>query len=164
MSFDVDEFLAQPLTARVATTGPTVRPVWYLWEASAFWILTGPWARLLSLVEHDQRLALVVDVCEPATGLVQQVIARGHCEVVSFDVPRGRRMLRRYLGEDETDWDLRFRGYLYSDPLELGTVWLRLRPDSLDAKDLSYESASTVSWDGDPCSIRVQPARYGRQD
>lgn len=142
MSFDVDEFLGQPLTARVATVGPTVRPVWYLWEESAFWILTGPWARLLSLVEHDRRLALVVDVCDLATGLVRQVTARGHGEVVSFDTPRGRRMLRRYLGADESGWDSRFRRYLHSDPLELGTVWLRLRPDRLDAKDLSYESVS----------------------
>jgi hypothetical protein len=34
--FDVDAFLAQPLTARVATSGPTVRPTWYLWEEGAF--------------------------------------------------------------------------------------------------------------------------------
>jgi hypothetical protein len=32
--FDVDEFLQQPLTARTATNGPTVRPVWFLWEAA----------------------------------------------------------------------------------------------------------------------------------
>lgn len=154
MSFDVDEFLARPLAARVATAGPTVRPVWYLWEASAFWILTGPWARLLALVERDQRLALVVDVCEPATGLVRQVIARGHAEVVSFDVPRGRRMLRRYLGDDESGWDPRFRRYLSADPLELGTVWLRLRPDSLVAKDLSYESAA--------CGHTAVSTRFGQ--
>jgi hypothetical protein len=30
--FDVDTFLAQPLIARVAAAGPSVRPVWYLWE------------------------------------------------------------------------------------------------------------------------------------
>ena len=42
--FDVDEFLALPLTARLATNGPTVRPVWYLWEGGSFWILTGSWA------------------------------------------------------------------------------------------------------------------------
>ncbi len=30
--FDVDAFLAQPLIARGATVGPTVRPVWYIWE------------------------------------------------------------------------------------------------------------------------------------
>jgi hypothetical protein len=46
--FDVEAFLAQPLTARVAAAGPTVRPVWFLWEDGAFWWLTGGWARLLS--------------------------------------------------------------------------------------------------------------------
>jgi hypothetical protein len=28
--FDINNFLAQPLVARVATNGPTVRPVWFL--------------------------------------------------------------------------------------------------------------------------------------
>ena len=148
MSFDVDEFLGQPLTARVAAIGPTVRPTWYLWEESAFWILTGPWARLRALAERDRNLAIVVDVCDLVTGLVRQVIGRGQCEVVSFDVPRGRRMLRRYLGADESAWDSRFRSYLHTDPDELGTVWLRLRPDRLYAKDLSYESGPSAGMAG----------------
>ncbi|GHA04301.1 hypothetical protein [Streptomyces purpurascens] len=36
-AFDVDAFLRRPLTARLATNGPTVRPVWFLWEEDAFW-------------------------------------------------------------------------------------------------------------------------------
>src|SRR4051812_13060153 len=42
--------LNQPLTARIATCGPTVRPVRFLWEDGAFWVLTGPWARLFDHV------------------------------------------------------------------------------------------------------------------
>jgi len=137
--FDVDAFLAQPLTARVATNGPTVRPAWYLWEGRAFWVLSGPWARLLGRVEADPALAITVDVCDLATGDVRQVIARGRAEVLPFDVPRGRRKLARYLGPDESRWDERFRGYLHDDPAERGTVWIRLRPTSLTAKDLSYQ-------------------------
>jgi nitroimidazol reductase NimA-like FMN-containing flavoprotein (pyridoxamine 5'-phosphate oxidase superfamily) len=136
--FDVDAFLAQPLTARVAASGPTVRPTWYLWEDEAFWILTGPWATLPARVRTDPAIAIVVDVCDLATGLVRQVIARGRAEILPFDVARGRRKLSRYLGEDETRWDRRFRHYLLDDPAEKGTVWLRLRPDSLVASDLSY--------------------------
>ncbi|MDT0320285.1 pyridoxamine 5'-phosphate oxidase family protein [Streptomyces millisiae] len=136
--FDVDEFLAQPLTARIATAGPTVRPVWFLWEGGAFWILTGPWARLSGLVARDPAVAIVVDVCEPATGLVRQVVARGRADLVPFDVARGRRKLARYLGADEARWDARFVHYLYDDPGERGTVWLRLAPSSLRATDLSY--------------------------
>jgi nitroimidazol reductase NimA-like FMN-containing flavoprotein (pyridoxamine 5'-phosphate oxidase superfamily) len=136
--FEVDEFLARPLTARIATNGPTVRPVWFLWEGGAFWILTGPWASLLSRVRADPALALVVDECDLATGTVRQVIARGQAELLPFDVLRGRRKLIRYLGADETRWDRRFRHYLHDDPASQGTTWLRLRPDSITAKDLSY--------------------------
>ncbi|MCT2593961.1 pyridoxamine 5'-phosphate oxidase family protein [Streptomyces sp. N2-109] len=140
-AFDVDTFLAAPLTARVATRGPTVRPTWYLWEDGAFWILTGPWARLPGHVRADPALALVVDVCEPATGLVRQVIAKGRAELRPFDIPRGRRKLSRYLGPDEGRWDRRFRDYLHDDPGTRGTLWLRLRPDTLSAVDLSYQVA-----------------------
>jgi nitroimidazol reductase NimA-like FMN-containing flavoprotein (pyridoxamine 5'-phosphate oxidase superfamily) len=137
--FDIDAFLAQPLTARVATNGPTVRPTWYLWEDQAFWILTGPWAKLLDRVRKDPALALTVDVCDTAAGLVQQVIARGRAKVVPFDIARGRRKLSRYLGPDETSWDARFRRYLHGDPTERGTVWLRMHPTRLTATDLSYQ-------------------------
>nr|WP_298327984.1 hypothetical protein [Haloactinopolyspora sp.] len=50
---------------------------------------------------------------------------------------RGRRKLERYLGPDETAWDERFRRYLHDDPRSRGTAWLRIRPDSMTAKDLS---------------------------
>ncbi|MET7358911.1 pyridoxamine 5'-phosphate oxidase family protein [Streptomyces sp. NPDC005562] len=141
--FDVDAFLQQPLIARVATSGPTVRPVWFLWEDGAFWTLTGPWTRLFDRVKDDPKVALVVDECDLASGRVRQVIARGRAELVPFDVPRGRRKLARYLGMDETRWDARFVNYLHDDPGERGTVWLRLVPSSLSAKDLSYSVPPT---------------------
>ncbi|WP_310973370.1 MULTISPECIES: pyridoxamine 5'-phosphate oxidase family protein [unclassified Amycolatopsis] len=131
----IDDFLARPLTARVATDGPTVRPTWYLWEDDAFWILSGPWSRLPALVHAKSRIALTVDVCELETGVVLQVLARGEAEVRPFDVARGRRKLVRYLGVDESGWDPRFREYLYGD---VGAVWVYLRPSRLVLKDLSY--------------------------
>lgn len=136
--FDLDEFLARPLIARVATNGPTVRPTWYLWEDGAFWILTGPWARLTAKVRADPSVALVVDEGDIATGLIRQVIARGKAEELPFDVPRGRRLLVRYLGTDESRWDRRFSSYLGDDPVEKGTIWLRVRPETVSAKDISY--------------------------
>lgn len=136
--FDVGEFLSRPLTARVATNGPTVRPTWFLWEDGAFWILTGTWARLPDLVRADPAVAIVVDECDLTTGTVRQVTARGRAELLPFDAARGRRKLIRYLGADETRWDGRFRRYLHDDPAEKGTMWLRMRPATLTARDLSY--------------------------
>jgi hypothetical protein len=139
--FDTEAFLAQPLTARIATNGPTVRPVWYLWEEQSFWVLTGPWAKLLGRVKVDPLLAITVDICDPATGSVRQVIAWGRADILPFDIPRGRRMLERYLGPDEGQWDARLRHYLYDDPIVSGTMWIRLHPRSLNAVDLSYDVA-----------------------
>ena len=118
----IDAFLSQPLTARIATNGPTVRPTWFLWEDQAFWILTGPWARLPRLVQADPAIALVVDECNLATGLVRQVIARGRAEVLPFDVPRGRRKLTRYLGPTRPD------GISASSAIYLMISWKRARP------------------------------------
>jgi hypothetical protein len=137
-AFDVDAFLSRPLTARIATNGPTVRPTWFLWEEHAFWILTGPWAKLLHRVQVDPAIAFVVDECDLTTGVVRQVVGRGRAEILPFDVARGRRKLARYLGADEARWDQRFRDYLHDDPARKGTRWLRLYPDSLTTKDLSY--------------------------
>jgi len=141
MDFDVDQFLQGPLTARVATNGPTIRPTWYLWEDGAFWILTGTWSRLPGRVQTDPRVAIVVDTCDITSGQVRQVVARGTGELLPFDADRGRRKLVRYLGVDEDRWDDRFRRYLHDDPTQRGTSWLRVRPDHLSAIDLSYDTA-----------------------
>ena len=76
-------------------------------------------------------------MCDLATGLVRQVIARGTTGILPFGVPSGRPKLTRYLGADEPAWDGRFRRYLYDDPARTGAAWLRLRPSSLTARDLS---------------------------
>ena len=140
--FDVDEFLAQPLVARVATNGPTVRPVWFLWEDGSFWWLTGSWSRLAEHLRKDPAVALVIDTCDLATGTVRQVQAWGEAEVVSFDADRARRKLRRYLGDDPTQWDqdrfgLTGSGVAGSDQ----TAFIRLAPTRLATRDLSFAPA-----------------------
>ncbi len=132
---DVEEFLARPATAHLATAGPHVRPVWFLWEEGAFWILTGPWSRVMRDVEHDRQVALVVDVSNLDTGEIKQVTARGRAELLPWDAERGRRLLRRYLGDDVSAWDNRFQRYIH---LEQGCMWLRLPAKAPKLTDLSF--------------------------
>lgn len=135
--FDLEGFLGQPLVARVATVGrvgPTVRPVWYLWDKHAFWWLTGGWSNLAQLVERDPRVALVVDTCDLERGEVLQVTARGAAVVQPFDADRARRWGRRYLGSDERHWR-RFQDGVFDDPT---TRFVVLEPTTLRARDLSY--------------------------
>ena len=133
--FDVDAFLAQPLIARVATAGPTVRPVWYLWEDGSFWWITGAHSRIPRSLERDARVALVVDDCDIATGSVRQVSARGVGVVHPLDVDRAVRKLTRYLGPDRSRWDARFVEALHEDP---STRLVELRPSSIRTHDYSF--------------------------
>jgi nitroimidazol reductase NimA-like FMN-containing flavoprotein (pyridoxamine 5'-phosphate oxidase superfamily) len=132
--FDVDAFLAQPLVARVATTGPHVRPVWFLWEGGCFWWLTGSWSSLDRDLARDPRVELVVDTCDLETGEVLQVRASGNAEVVPFDDERAFRKLSRYVGADRDRWPERIRVGTFEDPT---TRFARLEPARLVARDLS---------------------------
>lgn len=137
VGFDLDGFLGKPLVARVATIGrdgPTVRPLWYLWEEQSFWWLTGGWSRLGRLLDGDPRVALVVDTCDLELGEVLQVTARGSAQVRPFEAERARRWGQRYLGPDERGWR-RFRAGVFDDPT---TRFVVLDPMTLRARDLSY--------------------------
>lgn len=137
--FDLEHFLAQPLVARVATAGPTIRPVWYLWEDGCFWWLTGRWSRLSESLNRNPRVALVVDTCELTTGRVLQVVARGDAEIVRFDPDRAHRKPARYLGPDTELWGERFTSGTFEDP---GTRFVRLAPATMRARDLSFSVPS----------------------
>jgi nitroimidazol reductase NimA-like FMN-containing flavoprotein (pyridoxamine 5'-phosphate oxidase superfamily) len=140
---EVDAFLAEPITAQLATNGPTIRPIWYQWEDGAFWVISGPWAKLFTRVQSDPEIALCVDVGDFAGGRVMQVCAYGTVEVTQYDIERVRRMLHRYLGPDEASWSDSpddYRAYL-RDGGPPGAVLLRLAPRKLIALNFSYARA-----------------------
>jgi nitroimidazol reductase NimA-like FMN-containing flavoprotein (pyridoxamine 5'-phosphate oxidase superfamily) len=135
----VDEFLARPLVAHLATAGPVVRPVWFLWESGAFWWLTGDWSTLEHALTRDPSVALVIDSCDLVTGEVLQVSVRGKAEIVPWQREIAIRKLRKYLGPEDAKWPReRFRL-----PLEDGSSRLvRLRPLSPpQLRDLSFVTA-----------------------
>lgn len=136
--FDVDAFLARPLNARVATNGPSVRPVWFHWEDGAFWIMTGPWTKLMGRIPTDPELALVVDSMDLTTGELLQVNVTGRGELLPWDAPRARKMLVRYLGEDVSSWPELYQAYVADEGVE-GGAWLKVTPTRLVASDFSHQ-------------------------
>lgn len=131
---DVDAFLGRCLLARVATRGPTVRPVWFIWEEGSFWWLTDTKNVLAKSVTAGEAIALVVDVCDVDTGEVVHVFARGLAAIVPVDIDRAKRKFARYLGPDEGAWDPRFVASL-SVPT---TRMIRFTPEQLRASDVSF--------------------------
>ncbi|HEU5472938.1 MAG TPA: pyridoxamine 5'-phosphate oxidase family protein [Actinophytocola sp.] len=137
--FDVAKFLARPLVGRIALAGPVIRPFWYVWEEECFWKLTGAWSILDERLRADPNFELVIDTCDLDTGETRQVIAHGKAYVVDFDVERGRRILSRYAGPYEDDWDPRFQ--LRPDPSVYGTRLAKMVPDDMWAVELSFRPA-----------------------
>jgi Pyridoxamine 5'-phosphate oxidase len=145
-SVDLDEFLARPLFAHLATIcsqGPRDSPVWFLWEGGAVWII-GSLATdtFPERVREDPRCAIGIVDFEPSTGLVQHVGLRGSATVQSFDAERARRLLGRYLGDDVSCWDGRFRRTLI-DPSVEDNVLIRFVPVTAVARDVSYTAPAS---------------------
>lgn len=140
--FDVSAFLARPLTARLATEGPTVRPIWYLFEDEQFWFVTGPSPSLTGLLRAKPRIAVVVDVCDPHLGDIKYVHVRGRATVLPYDVDRGRRLISRYLGKDESRWmgDTAQR-YLLDAAHDDRYALIRLRPARWTVRDIAHGRA-----------------------
>ena len=112
--------------------------MWFLWEAQAFWIISGPWSRVPAEIKEDPRVALEVDFCDITTGRTEQVVVRGEAELLSWDDDRAYRLLRRYLGDDVAAWDLRFRQYMNGEP---GCVWVRLGVENPKLVDMSFTTS-----------------------
>jgi hypothetical protein len=132
---ELDEFLAEQRTCRVATVRgngrPHVVPLWFVWDGTSLWLNSIVRSQRWTDLGRDPHVAIVVDAGERYDEL------RGvelHGSVVQVgDVPRSPapdpelsdaelRYARKYLGNDEFVSDGRH-------------AWLRLTPSKL------------VSWD-----------------
>ncbi len=145
---DLDEFLSRPLFAHLATDsddGPRESPVWFLWEDGAVGMI-GSWRddSFPARVERDSRCAIGIVDFDPREGRVHHVGMRGHGSVERFDPGRVRRLLGRYLGESEDAWDRRFRATI-RDPDGESAVLIRFDPETVVARDVSYEVGSNES-------------------
>ena len=138
-SVDLKEFLARPLFAHLATaseSGPRESPVWFLWEAGAIWIIGNRRTDTFPVrIEREPRCAIGIVDFDRASGRVQHVGFRGQAAIVPFAQVRARRLLRRYLGEQEDHWDTA----RFIEPLDdPDNVFVRFEPETVVARDQSY--------------------------
>ena len=135
--FDIDEFLQRPLIAHLATAsegGPRESPVWYLWEDAALWLIGSSRDSFPRRIQGDGRCAIGIVDFDMHSGVLRHVGMRGAAEVVPLNQPRLHRLLCRYLGDAESDWEPTFRSAVI-DSLDL---MVRFTPASIVARDQSY--------------------------
>jgi hypothetical protein len=95
---------------------------------------TFPWR-----IREDPRCAIGVIDFDGGTGRVEHVGMRGRASIEPFDEQRTIRLLRRYLTEQEGEWNQRFRAAL-EEPTSL---LVRFTPETVVVRDQSYKPAIT---------------------
>lgn len=103
----MQEFLARPLLARLATASPDAQPhvipVWFLWEDGFIWVSSYRSTRKIGDLERNPKCAIVIDV-EQAEGQMAAVMIEGNAELVNTPKAETRarieRVYTKYLGPE----------------------------------------------------------------
>ncbi len=131
---ELDAFLNQERTCRIATgspSGPHVTALWYVWDGTALWLTSLVRSQRWTDIERDPRVAVLIDAGE-AYGELRGAELRGSLERVG-EAPRTgapepaleepeRLFARKYSGSDTFGYDGRH-------------AWLRLVPDKITSWD-----------------------------
>jgi hypothetical protein len=135
--FALDDFLARPLFAHLATAsgdGPRESPVWYLWEEGVVWLVANRSDSFPERIRREPRCAIGIVDFDLGRGLLQHVGMRGAAEVLPLEKGRAYRLLGRYLGPDEREWEPTFR----SEVVDMLDLLVRFTPWSVVVRDQSY--------------------------
>jgi nitroimidazol reductase NimA-like FMN-containing flavoprotein (pyridoxamine 5'-phosphate oxidase superfamily) len=130
---EVDAFLAEQRTCRVATVGPAgphATPLWYAWHGGALWLTSVVRSQRWADLQRDPRIAAVVDAGESYDEL-RGVELRGRVEVVG-EVPRTGEPVPELDGAEQLMADRYFGGTVVHDGRH---AWLRLAPDKITSWD-----------------------------
>lgn len=130
---EVDAFLAEERTCRVATVGtggPHATPLWYVWHAGALWLTSLHRSQRWTDLRADPRIAAVVDAGHEY-GELRGVEIRGVVEVVG-EVPRTGEPHPALDGPEQAFAERYTGGTIVHDGRH---GWLRLVPEKI------------VSWD-----------------
>ncbi|WP_242525605.1 pyridoxamine 5'-phosphate oxidase family protein [Phycicoccus sp. DTK01] len=140
---ELDHFLAQARTCRVATAGPEgphVSPLWFLWLQGELWLNSVVATRRAQHLAADPRVAVVVDDGETYDRL-RGVELRGRAQWVG-EVPR-RGAPDERLEAVEQGFHAKYRDPALPIPHDGRHAWLRLRPLHISSWDFRKISTRT---------------------
>lgn len=138
--FDPELVLGLPLMANLATVsddGPRNAPVWYIWEDAALWMLGAEGSSSVRRLERDPRCAVEIVHYDNSRGVLAHLGLRGPATVEPMVPSRFRRLLSKYLGPDEADWNVWFMDKVARIDNSDGRL-IRLAPDSVFTNNVSY--------------------------
>ncbi len=148
-AFDPELVLGLPLMANLATMspeGPRNAPVWFLWEDGALWMLGSVEGSSVRRLSVDPRCAVEIVHYDNAAGVLAHIGLRGRATVGPMSPPLFRRILAKYLGPDEADWNAWFIRTVAAIDDPRGRL-IRLVPESVFTNNVSYfRTGPELAW------------------
>lgn len=130
---EVDAFLAEQRTCRIATVGPHgphATPLWFVWHGGALWLTSLARSQRWTDLARDPRVAAVVDAGEDYDEL-RGVELRGRVAIVG-EVPRTGQPVPELDGPERAFADRYSGGTMVRDGRH---GWLRLTPEKITSWD-----------------------------
>lgn len=147
--FDPALLLDKPLMANLSTIspdGPRNAPVWYAWERGALWMLSGADTSSACRIAADPRVAVEIVHYDNAGGVLAHLGLRGAATIEPMDPALFRRLLARYLGADEAQWNPWFIDTIARIDDPSGRL-IRLAPDSVFTNNVSFfRTGPALAW------------------
>jgi len=133
---ELDAFLAEQRTCRLATLGPGgphVSPVWFIWSGGALWVYSLTRSQRWTDVQRDSRVSVVIDAGEEYTEL-RGVELEGQAVAVGPAPRKGDGDPEMpELAEPERLMGVKYQGgTMYHDGRH---AWLRITPDKITSWD-----------------------------
>jgi hypothetical protein len=136
---DLDDVLQSPLfcfLSQCSDDGSRVSPLWFLWEDDSLWMIAQlPNRSYPRRVRDYPECAVAIVDFDPHEGRVRHVGMRGDATLEPWDPDRADRLLTKYLGDNERDWDDGFRG-LDGENYRL----IRFDPETVVARGGTHET------------------------
>lgn len=106
--------------------------MWFHWEDDCIWIIGTPTDTFpLRVGKHPKCSIGIVDF-DSTTGKVLHAGFRGKATVEPFNIELAKRLLTKYLGPNEKNWDHRFKDQDHRN------VLIRFVPETVVVRDQSY--------------------------
>ncbi|NKB53379.1 MAG: pyridoxamine 5'-phosphate oxidase [Rhizobiaceae bacterium] len=148
-TFDPEEILQLPLMANLATAsrdGPRNAPVWFIWEDGALWLLGSKEGSSVERLQDDARCAVEIVHYDNAEGILLHLGLRGEASVEASSSSRFKRLLSKYLGEDESSWNNWFVENIARIDDPSGRM-IKLVPTSIFTNNVSYfRTGPDMAW------------------
>jgi hypothetical protein len=138
-SAELDAFLAQQRTCRVATSspaGPHLTALWFVWDGTALWLTSLVRSQRWTDLQRDPRLAVLVDAGEDYAEL-RGAELRGTAEIIG-EVPRTG-LPEPALDDPERLFAGKYGGGVMRH--DGRHAWFRLVPDAISSWDFRKLSA-----------------------